>query len=294
MIRKNIYLFLSRFTKGYFRDKRFYVSGILLVCISFLSLSCEKFVYNIYETERHEKDIHVTTDHNIDQLLALPLRDTLHVVFFGDSQRFYDDLEDLVESVNQLPQLDAVIITGDLTDFGLSMEYDLSNEVLSKLNVPFLTVIGNHDCLENGVELYESIYGPLNYSFTWNKIRFIMLNTNSREFNFNGSVPDLNWMHSQLLDTADYEACLFISHVPPYHRDFDKKLEQDFIQTVREAKNTVLSANGHNHTTFTTQFYNDGIWYLNTGSPSNRIYNYVTIYPFSSSSKKFDNTLMYF
>jgi len=214
----------------------------------------------------------------------------LHLVFTGDTQRFYDDVEDMVEAVNAMPRVDAVVITGDIADFGTALEYELINKQLKLLKVPFITAIGNHDCIANGTQLYQDIYGPLNYSFTWNGIRFIVHNTNSREFNFNGSVPDINWMQEQLADKQNYEKCIFVSHVPPFDEDFDSSLESAYTKLIREAKNTVFSSNGHRHDFVLEQPYNDGIWYLNTSSPSHRIFSYITIGPHARKDKPFTCT----
>jgi len=250
---------------------------VLLAGFIFLLVACDKFEYNVYETNRVKNDPAVTTQYNIDRLLHLPWKDTLKIVFTGDTQRFYDDTEDLVETVNAMPEVDAVIITGDIADFGAAFEYEEINKELKKLKVPFLTVIGNHDCLANGIQLYQDIYGPLNYSFTWNGIRFIMHNTNGREFNFTGSVPDIAWMQQQLTDEENYESCIFVSHVPPYSEDFDNNLEEAYTKLIKNTKNTLFSSNGHRHDFAFNQPYGDGIWYLNTSSPTNRIFSVMSI-----------------
>ncbi len=166
---------------------------VIAICIILLQ-SCERFDYNIYETNRYDAPPKAATAFNIEQLQKLPWKDTLRVIFTGDPQRYYDELEEMVEAINQVPDLDAVFVAGDLVEFSVAHEYEWVCEQLVRLYPPFITVIGNHDCLANGNEIYKDIYGPLNYSFTGNGIRFVIHNTNSREFNFNGSVPDLNWM----------------------------------------------------------------------------------------------------
>jgi Icc protein len=260
---------------------------IVLLCFVFLLTSCDKFEYNVYETNRVKNDPSVKTQNNIDKILQLPEKDTLKIIFTGDTQRYYDDLEDLVEAVNEIPGIDAVVITGDLADFGAALEYELINRQLKMLKVPFITAIGNHDCLANGTKLYEEIYGALNYSFTWNGIRFVVHNTNGREFNFNGHVPDLNWMEQQLADSANYEACIFVSHVPPYSDDFDPALENAYTSLIRNAKNTIFSSNGHRHDFELSQPYQDSIWYLNTSSPANRIFSIISITENDRNEKDF-------
>src|SRR5690349_16176598 len=102
----------------------------VVLCFIFLFASCDKFEYNVYETARVKDDPAVKTQHNIERLLQLPAKDTLKIVFTGDTQRFYDDVEDLVETVNEIPDVDAVVITGDLADFAAALEYELINKQL--------------------------------------------------------------------------------------------------------------------------------------------------------------------
>ncbi len=270
---------------------RIFVICILINVILFSG--CEQFEYHVYETDRFKPPIEASTAFNINLLQQLQNKDTLNLIFIGDTQRYYDDLKDAVQAINDVDKVDAVFIAGDLVDFAFSKEYQWVCEELIKLKVPFLTVIGNHDCLANGIEVYSKIYGPLNYFFTWNKIRFIMHNTNSREFSFDKSAPDLNWMTQALIDESNYDYSLFVSHVPPYHVDFDEDLESDYVNLISNAKNTLFAVNGHQHYYALTQPYNK-IWYLNTSSPHNRAFSYVTIYTNENASKKFDCTRVQF
>ena len=267
---------------------------VMVICASLLFRGCDSFEYNVYETHRNEHPIEATNLHNIQWLQKLAYKDTLYVVFTGDPQRHYNELEEIVEAINQLPKLDAVFVAGDLVEYAFSREFEWVSEQLCRLKSPFLTVLGNHDCGANGLEIYQQIYGPLNYSFTWNKIRFVMTNTNSREFNFNGQVPDIPWMNQALADTGNYEHSLFMCHVPPYHEDFDKTLEAEYTQIVRSAKNTILMVNGHRHSSELAQPYADGIWYLNTSSPNKGVFAYVKIYTAPDASQRFDCTFIPF
>ncbi len=273
-------------------------SKIVILLIFFwcilLFTACEQFDYNVYQTNRYDPPAEAATSYNIEQLQKLPWTDTLRVIFTGDPQRYYDDLEEMVEKINQVPNLDAVFVAGDLVEFSLANEYQWVCEQLVRLYPPFLTVIGNHDCLAKGREMYTDIYGPLNYSFDWNGIRFIMHNTNSREFNFNGTVPDLSWMQQQLEVDDNYNHVIFMSHVPSDNVDFDPALVEDYKQIIRNTKSTILSVNGHRHNYALTQTYNDGIWYLNTSSPGNGYYAYVEIYPNAVTEPKFKCTLVPF
>ena len=265
-----------------------------LIIISALFSACEQFDYNVYQTNRYDGPVEATTSYNLELLRALPQKDTLYLVFTGDTQRYYDDLDNMIDVINAFPKVDAVFVAGDLVEFAMTHEFEWVCEELTKLNAPFLTVIGNHDCLANGVETYTDLYGPVNYAFTWNGIRFIMHNTNGREFNFNGTVPDIQWMKEQLADTANYEGTIFLSHVPSNHEDFDAALESPYSTLIRESKKTILSVNGHRHRFGLNQTYGDKIWYLNTSSPHNRYVAYVKVYPYSQDAHTFDCELVHY
>ena len=51
-----------------------------------------------------------------------------------------------IDTLNRFtPRIDAIIITGDLTDFGKPAEYATLRELLAPLTVPYYLITGNHD-----------------------------------------------------------------------------------------------------------------------------------------------------
>src|SRR3546814_1636364 len=57
-----------------------------------------------------------------------------------------DYLKACVAKLNTLrPRPDAVVITGDLTDFGAAPEYQSLRESLAALAMPYYLAVGNHD-----------------------------------------------------------------------------------------------------------------------------------------------------
>src|SRR5688572_17958288 len=65
---------------------------------------------------------------NLQRLDTLPVDDTISIAFVGDSQRFYDELELFIDTVNAIPSIDFVLLAGDITDFGLLEEFELIHE----------------------------------------------------------------------------------------------------------------------------------------------------------------------
>jgi Icc protein len=220
------------------------------------------------------------TQKNLAKLQArpLPAGDTLRFVFTGDSQRFYDEAEDLVASVNQLSGISMLVVAGDISDFGMAREMRWVDEKLRRLNVPYVTVVGNHDQVGNGRETYQHIFGPLNYSFVYGDTKFIMVDTNSREYNFNGQVPNLGWLRPQLSNLDGARRQVVISHVPPYNADFDPTLEKPYVELLREAPDLVFEMNGHIHSYHIGQHYGDGVTYVNSDAFSKRHYMIVTVW----------------
>jgi len=145
---------------------------------------------------RVPKEFTNLTQQNLAKLQArpLPAGDTLRFVFTGDSQQFYDEAEALVASVNQQPGLAFLVVAGDISGFGLAREMRWVDEKMRRLSVPYVTVIGNHDLVGNGREAYQRIYGPLDYSFVYGDTKFVFIDTNGREYNFDGTAPNLGWL----------------------------------------------------------------------------------------------------
>ncbi len=62
----------------------------------------------------------------------------------GDTQRFYDDVEDFVARANQ-EDFDFVLMDGDISDFGINDEFSWIYDIMKHLKKPYVSVIGNHD-----------------------------------------------------------------------------------------------------------------------------------------------------
>jgi 3',5'-cyclic AMP phosphodiesterase CpdA len=209
---------------------------------------------------------------------SLPAGDTLRFVFTGDSQRFYDEAEDLVASVNRQPGIAFMVVAGDISDFGLGREMQWVHDKLKKLQVPYLTVVGNHDHAANGRLVYQEVFGPLDYVFTYAGTRFIMLNTNSREYRFDGTVPNIHWLRQQLADTVGVQRQVVINHVPPMDEDFDPQLEQPYVQALKAAPRLALALNGHRHDFSISHPYGQGVTLINSYGFEKRRYVVLTLW----------------
>ncbi|TGE15070.1 metallophosphoesterase family protein [Hymenobacter elongatus] len=263
------------------RGFRFRTPSSLLLLTAALALgSCDKLEFspNDYRAPAEERAL---TEKNLGRLQQMPLpvgQDTLRFIFTGDSQRFYDEVDDLVASANQQPGISFFVVAGDISDFGFAKEMRWINEKLRQLKVPYVTVIGNHDSVGNGREAYKEIFGPLNYSFIYGDTKFIMVDTNGREYNFDGQVPNMPWLNRELSNLGGARRQVVISHVPPQDADFDPALQAPYAQALRETKSLVFQMNGHRHSSSITQPYKDGVWYVNADAFSERQYMVVSVW----------------
>lgn len=243
---------------------------IFLLTLSVLGMvtSCRKFELSPYQ----DRAIHGGEPGNLNALNLSKLKamefagdDTVTIIYTGDSQRFYDRLEALVEKANSLERVDALFISGDIADFGIYQEYIWITERLAGLKMPYFCAVGNHDLAANGGDLYRQIFGDKNFAFLYKDYKFIFHDTNSREYGFDGTVPALGWMAGELKDSA---ASWFVgvSHVPPFDADFDKNLEVPYKNLFNATPGFLVSLHGHAHSYSSSNYYEDDVRYIISNS----------------------------
>jgi Icc protein len=245
---------------------------ILLQLFFIIVTGCEKLEYSPNQafSETSAKDLNRK---NIERLLATKDKDdTLRIAFIGDTQRFYDECEMFVNAVNMKHGVDLVIIAGDISQYGLAKEFDWITDIFSRLKMPYIAVIGNHDMVGNGTEIFRHTFGELDFTFVYDSVKFVCHNTNSREYAFNGKVPDITWLQEQLHSGAEVKRVLPVSHVPPYDNDFDNNLEAEYARVLRSAEKVSVSLHGHVHYYQDFYPYNDGVRYINGYAMDRRAY----------------------
>ncbi|HEY1112736.1 MAG TPA: metallophosphoesterase [Chitinophagaceae bacterium] len=250
---------------------------IIVTLLALSLVSCKdlfQFSPNEVRLEEHEKNLN---QKNIQKIQSMHPRENFRFILIGDSQRFYDEVEDFVASANTLDDIAFVVLAGDITDFGLNKEYRWIADRLNKLKMPYIGVIGNHDMLANGREAYRQMFGQENFSFTYAGTKIVCLNTCSNERGFDGTIPDMPWLTKELSDTLSYENAFVVSHMPPFDAGFDKRMEQSYAQLMSSSKRIRLSLHGHKHTALRTSPYGDGFEYLVTGSMSKRAYYIISV-----------------
>ena len=253
---------------------RFLLTALVL---SIFLISCEKtFTYNANQTQIEEKDRDQNTK-NLERLRSKPENGSFNFIVISDTQRFYEELDDLVEKLNTYRDISFVVLNGDITDFGLRSEYLWVSHRLQKLSFPFLVVIGNHDMLGNGRELYKNMYGTENFGFNFSGYKFIVLNSNSQEVGHNGSLPDTTWLHQELAATPAQQKIFIISHIAPFSGDFDRSLEQPYARMLANNGNVIYSIHGHEGISYLGQPYGPPVNYLVVNSIKERSFVFIKV-----------------
>jgi 3',5'-cyclic AMP phosphodiesterase CpdA len=164
---------------------------------------------------------------------------------FGDTHSDYDNLRRTVAAINARDDIEFVLITGDMTNLGLLQEFEWSNDAYEELDVPYLTVIGNHDALGQGQEIYREMYGPYDYSFSFGGIKFVMFNSNTLEFE--GAAPDREWLVDQVDNRPPDEHVILVAHHDLTQPDdyADGNTAEFYVQLVQH-EGVIGVIHGHN------------------------------------------------
>ena len=159
------------------------------------------------------------------------------MAIISDPQQYPGTFEDLIKHVNTLPEVDFILLTGDLADTGVKAEYEWVCKVMEKAKQPIFAVIGNHDALAFGKEIWAKVFGPEDYSFTYQNSKFIAYNDNKYEFE---NVPDRDWLALETQGDEMRDYTIVFSHIPPW--DFELTLSQEL-----KDMGVDLGVHGHEH-----------------------------------------------
>ncbi|HYC87409.1 MAG TPA: metallophosphoesterase [Chryseosolibacter sp.] len=239
-----------------------YCERLILLCV--LLLGCEDvFEFSPNQTFDRNSPVNLNQQ-NIIRLQADQTDDTITIAFVGDCQRFYDEVTRFVDKVNAIQSIDFVLLAGDISDFGLLEEFEQIENIFSRLEKPYIGVVGNHDVQAKGEQTFERMFGPVNFSFIYDSVKFIAHNTNGREYP-PGLVPDMQWLTSQFTDEPGIKRFVTLSHIPPFDKDFDETLATAYSTLFRE-HHVLISLHGHVHRFKDGYPYNDGIRYMTSHS----------------------------
>lgn len=135
------------------------------------------------------------------------------IVILGDNRDGYGTFSQIIQQLNFIKPI-FVVDNGDLVYGGQPNKYRLFYEIISKLQVPLLTTLGNHDIRKGGRKIYTELFGPPYYSFNYRNFHFVFLDS-SRGWTEKTSIPEpqYKWLETDL-KKAQGKRIFVISHIP--------------------------------------------------------------------------------
>lgn len=249
-----------------------------LLLAGLLVTSCSAFEYQPYDARvTGETDINNKNIALIEK--SCTGKDSIRFAVISDTQRWYDETQDFVNILNKRHDIDFVIHGGDMSDFGLTKEFLWQRDILNKLDVPYVVIIGNHDCLGDGAEVFERVFGQLNFSFTASTTKFVCINSNALEYDYSNPVPNFSFIESQLDTTSSAQKkTVFCMHARPYSDEFDNNVAKVFQYEVKMFPHLQFCLSAHDHHVEADDLFGDGVMYYASANIAKRSYLVFTIY----------------
>lgn len=255
------------------------ISCLLCGCF-FLMTSCDS-VFDVHPYDvrvKGEKNINATQISKIES--AIKSKDTIRFAFISDSHQWLSDLSDEIKDINGRDSIDFIIHGGDVTDFGSSREFEWTREKLQKLQKPFVVILGNHDCLGTGDQVYEKMFGAPDFSFIAGRVKFVCLNTNAIEYDYSRPVPNFDYMETQMTENKDdFDRTVICMHAAPFSEQFNNNVAKVFNYYTLQFPQLMFCLYGHGHHTEQHDLYENGIMYYEVGNAAKRQYYIFTITP---------------
>lgn len=253
---------------------------VILTIVIFLSVMCQ----GCDMLESHPYDVSVKgekhlTNKNIT-LIESSLADKHSFVFavISDTQRGYDETTKAVKALNNHGGIDFVVHGGDFTEYGATREFEWQRNILADLKIPYVSVIGNHDCLATGIDAYKTIFGRLNYSFIAGDVMFLCLNTNALEFDYSTAVPDFSFLREELTSiNPSIRRTIVLMHAGPFSEQFNNNAATEFHELLKSFPHLQFCIYGHGHNLHASDLFDDGVMYYECANIKKRSFLLFTI-----------------
>jgi 3',5'-cyclic AMP phosphodiesterase CpdA len=175
-----------------------------------------------------------------------------------------DELVDWINGEKQTKGLDALFLNGDLTNDSSPALVTLRDNHLSKLQVPYHAIKGNHDFIDgksgSPTESWQAVWGyPSNRTVKLGDFVFIMADTTAPATSSIYLAADIDWLRQQLETHRDAPAIFVLIHIQqrahgvdgwPKHgvHERDERPKGEAVMKLLESTPNVRAVfHGHNH-----------------------------------------------
>ncbi|MCF3650118.1 sugar-binding protein [Synoicihabitans lomoniglobus] len=161
-------------------------------------------------------------------------------------------LEDAFKKLNWL-QPEFVMSVGDLIQgysedrAQLKFEWDEFEGFVSKLEMPFFYVAGNHDYTNPVMaEVWKERFGASYYTFVYHDVLFVMLNSNDAKRPHAMTQPQVDWLAAELAKHPNPRWTLVFTHTPLWNFAEDRQSLWPQVDKLLEGRKHTVFA-GHHH-----------------------------------------------
>jgi len=172
-------------------------------------------------------------------------------------------VERVIKIADQIGPIDAVLVSGDLTDDGSKESYNRFNQIMAPLKLPIHVIPGNHDKRAAMRDAFSSQFpskGPLNWSCSIGDIKLIGLDTLVEEKNYGTlSQESLQYLEHSLTNSGTTPTIVALHH-PPFTSGISF-LDQirltnhkAFEDVLAQASGPLRIVCGHIHNSMTVDF----------------------------------------
>lgn len=174
----------------------------------------------------------------------------------GASANAEDDFIQAIEDINMMDSIEFVIFSGDLTEFGVTSEFELLKERLSPLEKPYYMVDGNHDVnwSENGTTTFGHFFkdNAPRFCFDAYGIRFIGCGSGPMLRMGSPHIPreEITWLKRVLDTTSTDQPIIFINHFP----QTDNVANSYEVTNILKEHNVQYILCGHMHVNSTEEY----------------------------------------
>ena len=255
------------------------ISSILFLI---LFTSCSLIEYHPYDGRLTIDERDLNNRHMALIEAATQEKDTIRFFWTGDTHKDYDETVDLVNHINnQILPIDFVMHGGDFTEYGLTKEFEWKVSILSKLKIPYVGLLGNHDVIGNGDQVFHTLFGEFDFSFRCGNIKFVCLNTNAIEYDYSEPVPDFDFIRNEIKEAGshDFTRTIVAMHARPGCEQFNNNVKEFFQYYIKQFPNLLFCLNAHDHQLQAADLFDDGLIYYGCSNIAKRNYMLFTVTP---------------
>ena len=259
-------------------DKMFFLLSRGTLLVGSLAFSaCELIDYHPYDTRVDGKS-HINAQ-NIERIEAATAgKKAIRFVLISDTQRWYDDTKAAVKSINARDDIDFVLHCGDLTDFGVTREFEVQRDILEGLRIPYVALLGNHDCLGTGADVYRHMFGNPDFTFNAGDVHFLCINSNAFEYDYSVDIPNFSFIRNDIETfPSNMRRTVVAMHAQPTSEQFNNNVSELFEYEIRKYPGLAFCMCGHGHHTQVNEWFDDGVLYYECAAAKHREYIIFTL-----------------